>query len=231
MRLDKYLSECNIGTRSEVKKYIKQGFVLVDGERITDASLHIDENHAKVVFDGSEISYSKYRYYLLNKPTGCVSAVCDNIYPTVMECLDGANIKDCAPVGRLDLDTEGLIIITNDGALSHRLTSPTHHIRKRYFAILDSPCPKEAVGAFETGIDIGDKNKTRPARLEIEEDAHHVYIDIYEGRYHQVKRMFEAVGCNVVYLRRESIGELTLADLKVGEYRTLGEEEIKKSLK
>lgn len=221
MRLDKFLCENDIGTRSEVKKLIKAGFVTVNDEVITSAQVHIDENKDVVMLDGIEITYSKYRYFLLHKPAGCVSAVYDNVHPTVMDYLVGENIKDCAPVGRLDIDTEGLIIITNDGKLAHKLTSPTHHVDKTYFAILDKPCPIEAIELFKRGVDIGDDTKTLPASLVIKDDRTKVNITIHEGRFHQVKRMFETVGCHVEYLRRDKMGEYELGDLKPGEYRVI----------
>ena len=135
--------------------------------------------------------------------------------------------KDCSPVGRLDLDTEGLLLITNDGRLSHELLSPTHHVSKTYYAKLDKPVPQDAVRLFKDGIDIGDEKPTLPAELDIlDEDFPSARLTIYEGRFHQVKRMFKAVGCEVTYLRRESFGSLTLENLPKGEYKKITINEI-----
>ena len=227
MRLDKYLADCGIGTRSEVKKYIKAKQITVNGEVATKPEQKIDENVDKVCFKGQPISYEKYAYYLLHKPAGCVTAKQDNVHKTVMEYFpDDIRAKDIAPVGRLDLDTEGLLLFTNDGPLTHHLLSPTHHIPKTYYAILDKEVTESAVELFKSGVDIGDDKPTLPAELVIlsEKEAE---LTIHEGRFHQVKRMFEAVGCTVTYLKRLSMGSLTLGDLEKGEYRKLTEDEVK----
>lgn len=227
MRIDKYLADCGIGTRSEVKKYIKAKQITVNGEVVGKPEQKIDENVDEVCFKGQQISYEKYVYYLLHKPSGCVTAKQDNVHKTVMEYFpEEIRAKDVAPVGRLDLDTEGLLLFTNDGPLTHHLLSPTHHIPKTYYAILDKEVPANAVEQFKEGVDIGDDKPTLPAELVIlsEKEAE---LTIHEGRFHQVKRMFEAVGCTVTYLKRLSMGGLMLGDLEKGEYRKLTEEEIK----
>ena len=151
----------------------------------------------------------------------------DNVHKTVMEYFpDDIRAKDIAPVGRLDLDTEGLLLFTNDGPLTHHLLSPTHHIPKTYYAILDKEVPESAVELFKSGVDIGDDKPTLPAELVILSDKE-AELTIHEGRFHQVKRMFEAVGCTVTYLKRLSMGSLTLEELQKGEYRKLTEEEVK----
>lgn len=235
MRIDKYLSDCGIGTRSEVKKYIKAKVITVNGEVVAKPEQKIDETMDEVCFKGKPISYEKYVYYLLHKPAGCVTAKQDNVHKTVMEYFsEEIRGKDIAPVGRLDLDTEGLLLFTNDGPLTHHLLSPTHHIPKTYYAILDKEVPEVAIEQFKEGVDIGDDKPTLPAELKIfpvlvNEKNDMVYsaeLTIHEGRFHQVKRMFETVGCTVTYLKRLSMGSLTLGELEKGEYRKLTEEEI-----
>ena len=235
IRIDKYLADCGIGTRSEVKKYIKTKQITVNGKLVAKPEQKIDENVDVVCFKSQPITYEKYVYYLLHKPAGCVTAKQDNVHKTVMECFpEEVRAKDIAPVGRLDLDTEGLLLFTNDGPLTHHLLSPTHHIPKTYYAVLDKKVPESAIELFKTGVDIGDDKPTLPAELIIlptvvKEDENATYsaeLTIHEGRFHQVKRMFEAVGCTVTYLKRLSMGSLVLGDLKIGEYRKLTEEEI-----
>lgn len=226
LRIDKYLADCGIGTRSEVKKYIKAKQITVNEQVISKPDVKVDENIDRICFMGKEIIYEKYVYYLLHKPAGCVTAKQDNVHKTVMKYFPEEILaKDIAPVGRLDLDTEGLLLFTNDGPLTHHLLSPTHHIPKTYYAILDKEVPETAVELFKNGVDIGDDKLTLPAELVIlsEKEAE---LTIHEGRFHQVKRMFEAVGCTVTYLKRLSMGSLTLGDLPKGEYRKLTEEEI-----
>ena len=235
LRIDKYLADCGIGTRSEVKKYIKAKQITVNGEIVAKPEQKIDENVDEVCFKGQSITYEKYVYYLFHKPAGCVTAKQDNVHKTVMEYFpDDIRAKDIAPVGRLDLDTEGLLLFTNDGPLTHHLLSPTHHIPKTYYAILDKEVPETAVELFKSGVDIGDDKLTLPAELiilpmSVNDAGDKMYsaeLTIHEGRFHQVKRMFEAVGCTVTYLKRISMGTLTLGGLQKGEYRKLTEEEV-----
>ena len=226
LRIDKYLADCGLGTRSEVKKYIKAKQITVNGEVVTKPEQKIDEYKDEVCFKGKPISYEKYVYYLFHKPAGCVTAKQDNVHKTVMEYFpEEIRIKDVAPVGRLDLDTEGLLLFTNDGPLTHHLLSPTHHIPKTYYAVLDKEVPETAVELFKNGVDIGDDKPTLPAELVII-SAKEAELTIHEGRFHQVKRMFEAVGCTVTYLKRLSMGSLNLGELEKGEYRKLTEEEV-----
>ena len=243
IRLDKYLADCGIGTRSEVKKYIKNKFITVNEEVVSKPEMKIDENKDVVYFKGEKITYEKYVYYLFYKPAGCVTAKQDNLHKTVMDYFPEDIQKDVAPVGRLDLDTEGLLLLTNDGALTHHLLSPTHHIPKTYYAVLDKEVPKDAVELFKKGVDIGDDKPCLPAELVIlaQDDENCIMVEtteysdnkkyaatltIHEGRFHQVKRMFEAIGCTVTYLKRLSMGSLTLGVLNVGEYRRLTVDEI-----
>ena len=235
MRIDKYLADCGIGTRSEAKKYIKAKQITVNGEVVAKPEQKIDENADVICFKGQPITYEKYVYYLLHKPAGCVTAKQDNVHKTVMEYFpDEIRTKDIAPVGRLDLDTEGLLLFTNDGLLTHHLLSPTHHIPKTYFAVLNKEVPEVAVELFKNGVDIGDDKPTLPAELvllpaSMNDAGDKIYsaeLTIHEGRFHQVKRMFEAVGCTVTYLKRLSMGSLTLGDLEKGEFRKLTEIEV-----
>lgn len=242
MRLDKYLCDCGIGTRSEVKNYISKGRVRVefsgDGQNEEEhtAITKLKPEFAvtddmTIVFDGEPVVYEQFRYYVLNKPAGYITATEDSKDPVVMELLKGVNLKGLSPVGRLDKDTEGLLLITDDGQLNHNLLSPKKHVDKTYYLRTDVKIPSTAVELFETGVDIGDEKMTMPAKLQILEDGFSARLTIQEGRFHQVKRMMEAVGCTVVYLKRESFGKLTLGDtvlgeLAIGEFRKITREEI-----
>ncbi|MBQ6843264.1 MAG: rRNA pseudouridine synthase [Agathobacter sp.] len=235
MRIDKYLADCGIGTRSEVKKYIKNKQITVNSSIVSKPDIKVDENNDTICFKGEQVLYEKYVYYLFHKPAGCVTAKQDNVHKTVMEYFpEDIRAKDIAPVGRLDLDTEGLLLFTNDGPLTHHLLSPTHHIPKTYYAVLDKEVPTTAIELFKEGVDIGDDKLTLPAELvilpeSVDSDGNIVYsaeLTIHEGRFHQVKRMFEAVGCTVIYLKRLSTGDLQLGDLELGEYRKLTDEEV-----
>ena len=229
LRLDKYLSEMGVGTRTEVKKLIKTGRVTVDGIPAAKPESKIDPDQS-VYVDGREVAYQKYEYYMLHKPAGVVSATVDKKDKTVIDLIKGQKRKDLFPVGRLDKDTEGLLLITNDGELAHRLLTPGKHVDKTYYARIDSPVTDKDIEIFAEGLDIGDDTPTLPARLEILNSGHEseILLTIQEGRYHQVKRMFEAVGKHVIYLKRMSMGTLKLDDsLLKGEYRPLTEKEIK----
>ena len=229
MRLDKYLTTLGIGSRTQVKELIKKGKITVNGEKILKPDIHIDENNDEVDLNGVNLKYNKFYYYMLNKPAGVLSAVSDNNCKTVIDLLDVTPKKGLFPVGRLDKDTEGLLLLTNDGALAHNLLSPRKHVDKTYFAILDGEVGEKEQGLFLQGLDIGDEKKTLPAKLEITDKANEVFITVQEGRFHQVKRMAEAVGRKVEYLKRISMGPLVLdKELKKGEYRPLFEEELAK---
>lgn len=267
MRLDKYLADAGIGTRTQIKAYIKKGLVSVNGATQLKPDIKICAGEDTITFNDKEIKYSEFEYYLLNKPAGYVSATTDNVYPTVMSLIDSKR-RDLFPVGRLDKDTEGLLLITNDGELSHRLLSPRHHVDKTYYAVLDGPVGESEVDIFAAGLEMGDDDLdvAMPARLEIlpvplefvstyynelihntavhdkasegspyNTEAHgngsgkaspynhgslsFVLVTIKEGKYHQVKRMFQKVGRRVVYLKRISMGSLTLPDdLEPGKY-------------
>ena len=230
IRLDKYLADMGCGTRSEVKQMIRKGQVEVNGEKAKKPELKITTGQDRVCVAGKEICYEKYRYLLLHKPAGYVSATTDNRDQTVLELLPEGLRKDLFPVGRLDKDTEGLLLLTNDGDLAHRLLSPKKHVDKTYYARIDGKVVAEYQEAFLQGVDIGDETKTLPAKLEILEsaDVSEILLTIHEGRFHQVKRMFQARGKQVIYLKRMTMGPLVLGkDLPKGVYRELREDERK----
>ncbi|MCI5827220.1 MAG: rRNA pseudouridine synthase [Lachnospiraceae bacterium] len=229
IRLDKFLAEMQIGTRSEVKKLIRGGKVQIDGHVCKNADEKIDPEQAEVMVDHVLVGYAAYEYFMLNKPKGCVSATEDSRYPTVLDYITDHKRKDLFPVGRLDLDTEGLLLITNDGALAHELLSPAKHIPKTYEAKIDGIVTQEDVEIFAQGMDIGEKKPTKPAELLILKAnvISHVQVTIYEGKFHQIKRMFESVGKPVLELKRISMGALSLDEkLAPGEYRALTDAEI-----
>ncbi|MBQ1680762.1 MAG: rRNA pseudouridine synthase [Agathobacter sp.] len=226
MRLDKYLCDMQMGTRSELKKIIRSGRVTVNQEHVKDPGTNVTETDL-IEFDGKPVRYEKNMTYLFHKPGDCVTAKKDSMHKTVMDYFP-PELQILNPVGRLDFDTEGLLFLTTDGELLHHLISPSHRVEKTYYAILDTAVPPEAVSAFADGIDIGDDTPTLPARLEIVSDSkpYAANLTICEGRFHQVKRMFAAIGCKVTYLKRIREGAFTLEQLKRGEYRKLTEEEI-----
>lgn len=224
IRLDKFLADAGVGTRSEVKNMIRKKQIAVNGQPALKPELKIDENKDTVTANGKPVSLRGLVYYLLHKPAGYVSAVKDNLFPTVMELVPAGD--DLFPVGRLDKDTEGLLLITNDGTLTHMLLSPRRHVDKTYLAVLDKPAEEEDIAKFETGVDIGDDDLTLPAVLKIlPQNA--ALLTIREGRFHQVKRMFHAVGKEVVYLKRLSMGPVELpGDLEKGRWRELTKDEV-----
>ncbi len=229
IRLDKYLSEMQLGTRSEVKKLIRAGKVQLDGKTCKSPEQKFDPLQAQVMADHRLIRYAAYEYFMLNKPKGCVSATEDSRYPTVLDYITDRLRSDLFPVGRLDLDTEGLLLITNDGALAHELLSPAKHIPKTYEATIDGIVTEEDVRKFAEGIDIGEKKLTRPAELVVIKSnvISKIQVTIYEGKFHQIKRMFEAVGKPVLELKRLAMGALRLDEtLQPGEYRPLTTDEI-----
>ena len=226
VRLDKFLCDMELGTRSEVKIYLKKGFVTVDGTIQKSPDYKINPDTHEISFQGKVLNYQEFYYYMLHKPAGVITATEDKAHETVMSLLGGNARKDLFPVGRLDKDTEGLLLITNDGELSHALLSPRKHVPKTYFVEVPKKLDLGQIEALEQGLDIGDDKKTLPAKVEILDDTH-IHLTICEGRYHQVKRMLKAVGSEVLYLKRVSFGTLTLDDtLEKGNYRALTEEEI-----
>lgn len=225
MRLDKFLCDCGLGTRSQIKKDIKAGLVTVNDLKMLKPEQHIDENKDCICYKGQPCAYEKFVYYMLNKPAGVVSATEDNHEQTVIDLLSQDKRDDLFPVGRLDKDTEGLLIITNDGALAHNLTSPVKHVEKEYECHLTHSFDDIQKAQLEQGVDIGEKALTKPAAVRMI-DEKKIVLTITEGKYHQVKRMLHAVGNEVVYLKRLRMGTLTLdSDLPKGSFRRLTEEE------
>ncbi len=231
IRLDKLLADSNLGTRSGVRSIIKSGTVTVNGAIVKDPGYKIRPAADIVLIGQNPILYEVFAYYMLNKPQGCVSATKDNLSQTVLALLKNKGVltKQLFPVGRLDKDTEGLLLLTNDGALAHALLSPKKHVEKTYLAVLDGPLKPEDKDVLQNGIDIGDEKPCLPAIVsESNSAAGNAYeITIMEGRFHQVKRMFEKRGRTVLYLKRLSMGALQLDErLKPGEFRRLTEEEL-----
>ncbi len=284
IRLDKFLADMSVGTRNEVKKVIKSGNIFVNGQLVLKPDIKIDENKDLVTVNGEDIAYCRYEYFMLNKPMGYVSATSDSKNSTVVSLIDENTKKDIFPVGRLDIDTEGLLLITNDGRLAHNLLSPKKHVDKKYFVIVNGEPDKSHLALFEHGVDIGDETPTLPAKVNIiksctwnelenyqdkikeacdyrqenafgtsgncskagvwnesnycdQDDTYNesyyngkycmLELKIHEGRYHQVKRMFLAIGFKVMYLKRIQMGRLKLDEkLKCGDYRKLTNEEI-----
>ncbi len=258
LRLDKYICDSTGCTRSEAKNLIRKGQVWVGDCTVKKPEQKIDPETEEIFLSGEKLNYTGRRYYMLNKPQGVVTAVTDRHERTVMDLLD-VPVRNLAPVGRLDKDTEGLLLITDDGELAHRLLSPRKHVEKCYYALLDGPIGDRETEAFRQGLDIGDEKLTMPARLspansdrteageesvksagkvlaEVRtdhrisgsEEGFPVYITIQEGRFHQVKRMARAVGRQVLFLKRVSMGSLMLDErLAPGQFRELTEEELR----
>ena len=229
IRLDKYLADAGQGTRSEVKIKLKQCRVRVNDVVVKKPETKINPDEDVVSIDGKELCHEEFQYYMLNKPTGVVSATKDDRDKTVIQLIGEDKRRDLFPVGRLDKDTEGLLLITNDGVLANNLLAPGKHVDKEYFAVVEGRVTEETVESFKQGVDIGDDKLTAPATLVIEESGEEsrIRLTITEGRYHQVKRMFEAVGMRVKYLKRLSMGSLKLDEaLEVGKYRRLTPEEL-----
>ncbi len=244
IRLDKYLCDMGEGTRSRVKELIRRGQVEVNGTVEKKPDRRLDENGDQVCVCGRQISYSRYVYLLLNKPAGIVSATQDNRERTVLDWVreqapgNPLLLRPLFPVGRLDKDTEGLLLLTDDGGLSHRLLAPEKHVEKTYYVRIDGPLDGAQLQALEAGVEIGEAKRTRPARIRPATASRGCgtvsaksgetawYLTITEGKFHQVKRMMQAVGRKVVYLRRVAMGPLTLEDtLPVGAFRELTEQE------
>lgn len=228
IRLDKYLADMGIGTRSEVKKAVTKGLVQVNGRTERRPEYKADTEHDQIYFQGMPVQYEEYEYYMLHKPAGVISASEDRKEMTVIDLITDHQRKDLFPVGRLDRDTEGLLLITNDGELAHRLLSPKKHVDKVYYARIRGRVTEADVMRFREGVDIGEDTLTLPAELKIltSGEESEIELTIREGKFHQVKRMFQAVEKEVTYLKRLKMGPLVLDDtLKPGEYRKLTKEE------
>lgn len=234
IRLDKFLADMGKGTRSQLKEAARKGRIQVNGAVVKKADMKVRIPDDLVCLDGIPVSYVTMEYYMLNKPQGVVSATEDPRYQTVVDLIDAKSRKDLFPVGRLDIDTEGLLLITNDGSLAHELLAPKKHVDKIYYAVCDGHIPDDAKEIFQKGILLPDGLQCLPAKLEIvskyEENGKNrtkILLTIREGKFHQVKRMMEAIGCPVIYLKRMTMGPLSLDEgLKPGQYRPLTEKEL-----
>lgn len=230
LRIDKYLADMGIGTRTEIKAYIKKDMIAINGRTVKSPSEKADTITDNVMFNGCEIPYLQYEYFILNKPAGVISASEDTRQKTVIDLIEDRRRDDLFPVGRLDKDTEGLLLITNDGMLAHNLLSPKKHVDKTYYVETEGCLNEEHVAIFAEGFDVDGEFHTLPAKLKIlscDEGITKSLLTIKEGKFHQVKRMMAAVDNEVTYLKRLSMGPLTLPDdLSVGEYRRLTIEEI-----
>lgn len=231
LRIDKILSNIGYGSRAEIKKYCKQGMISVNGKNINNPGIQVDPENDKILFNGEEVNYREFVYIMLNKPDGYISATFDKHDPIVLDLIDSSYyVFEPFPVGRLDKDTEGLLVLTNDGQLAHRVLSPKKHVPKTYYAKIEGIVTEEDVVAFSKGVTLDDGYETMPSQLKIlkSDEISEIELTIHEGKFHQVKRMFESVGKKVVYLKRLSMGKLVLdKNLELGEYRELTEEEIK----
>ena len=244
-RLDKILADSGLGTRSSVRDLIKSGTVKVNGISEKDPGKKVDTDMDEIIVRGELIDFRDKVYYMLNKPAGVITATEDKKQTTVIDLIKDKKRRDLFPVGRLDKDTVGLLLITNDGDLAHRLLAPGKHVKKTYLVRVDGIITDEIKSGIEKGVDIGDEKLTAPAELreiKLLEDADvtaageqaadgvsEAEITITEGRYHEIKRMFEAFGLNVIYLKRLSMGCLKLdPELEEGQWKILGEDEIKK---
>jgi len=230
LRIDKMLANLGYGSRKEVKQLLKSGAVKIDDVVVKDAKQHVDTAKQSVTLNGEVIEYREFIYLMMNKPQGVLSATEDSACETVIDLLELEDqVYEPFPVGRLDKDTEGLLLITNDGQLAHRLLSPKKHVPKTYFAVIDGEVTEADIVAFSRGVTLDDGYETKPGELKILKSGirSDIELTITEGKFHQVKRMFQAVGKRVVYLQRISMGPLALDEtLELGEYRELTEEEV-----
>ena len=228
VRVDKILSELGFGSRQEIKKYVKAGKIRINDNIVKKPEEKLNSEKDKLYFEGIEVEVEEFETFILYKPAGYVCATKDNVHKTVMDLIDSKR-KNIVPVGRLDLDTEGILILTNDGALNHRLVSPASHVDKIYYAKFDGTLADDAIECTAKGLDIGDGDVSKPAKLEIL-SSDEVKLTIHEGKFHQVKRMIKALGGEVTYLKRIAFGGLNLDDLnlKKGESRKITEEEVEK---
>lgn len=231
MRLDKLLANMGYGSRKEIKKTLKNGAVSVDGDVAKDGKKHVNPQEQSVVILGEEVQYKPFVYLLMNKPAGVISATEDSSQRTVIDLLDpGDQLFSPFPVGRLDKDTAGLLLLTNDGQLAHRLLSPNRHVSKTYVARVNGRLTGKDIETFGRGVKLGDGYITKPAELKIIQSGQlsHARVTISEGKYHQIKRMFAALGKTVTFLQRTAMGPVLLPDtLREGEYRELTEEELR----
>lgn len=230
VRLDKFLATAGYGSRKDIKKIVRQGHVAVNGQTVTDSSFHVSPEADRVTVNGATVVYKQFVYLMMNKPAGYISATEDVAAPTVIELVPEEYAHyNLFPVGRLDKDTEGLLLLTNDGRLAHELLAPKKHVPKTYFVRIEGLVTEEHVKVFSRGVTLDDGYVTKPAELKILSSASisEVELTIYEGRFHQVKRMFKSLGMKVLYLKRLAMGMLHLdLSLKPGETRELTPEEF-----
>lgn len=230
MRLDKLLSHHGIGTRKEVKNYIRKGYVQVNGEVVKKDDYKVDPSFDTIVFDGEKIEYREFVYLMLNKPAGYICATKDAVHPTVLELIDGYFQYDLFPVGRLDIDTEGFVIISNDGDFAHKLLAPSRHHAKLYYAKIAGVVTQKEVEYCKQGVRIDTGYTCKPANLKIlstDEKSSEIEIEIFEGKFHQIKKMFLAMDKEVTYLKRLKIRDVPLdTALKLGEFRELTSQEL-----
>ena len=226
VRIDKILSELGFGSRQEIKKYVKAGKIRINDNIVKKPEEKLNSEVDKLFFEGKEVEVEEFETFILYKPAGYVCATKDNVHKTVMELIDSKR-KNVVPVGRLDLDTEGILILTNDGNLNHRLVSPSSHVDKTYYAIFEGRLNENAVEMTKNGLDIGEGEVSKPANLEII-SSNEIMLTIHEGKFYQVKRMVKALGGEVTYLKRVAFGGLRLDDLKLkkGESRKITEIEM-----
>lgn len=229
-RIDKILSNFGFGTRKEIKGLVKNGLVTVDGVKVKDPGEHVDPSVSRIEANGELLIYREFVYVMMNKPKGVISATHDNKLTTALDILPSKfQCFDLFPAGRLDIDTEGLLLLTNDGQLAHEILSPKKHVPKRYYADVFGIVTKEDIEAFQQGVILDDGYKTLPAKLIIIEsgEVSKIELVIYEGKFHQVKRMFESVGKKVIYLKRIEMGKLRLDEnLKPGECKELTKDQV-----
>lgn len=230
MRLDKLLAHCGFGSRKDVKQLVRDASVFVNDKRVRKANIHVNPDNDTIVVNGEQVFYEKYIYLMLNKPDGYLSATEDHYDLTVIDLVpEQFSHFDLFPVGRLDKDTEGLLLLTNDGKLNHYLTSPKHNVAKVYFARIDGKVTEEDVKKFAEGVVLDDGYKTKSGLLTIisSGEQSEIELTITEGKFHQVKRMFLAVEKQVVYLKRIKMGNIKLDNqLKLGEIRRLNKQEM-----
>jgi 16S rRNA pseudouridine516 synthase len=230
MRLDKLLAHHGLGTRKEVKKYIRKGMVLVNQEVIKKDDFKVDEYLDEVVFEGQVVKYQKYIYIMLNKPAGYICATEDQVHATVLELIHGYENYDLFPVGRLDKDTEGLLLISNDGDFAHKLMAPNRHHSKVYYASIEGVVTDVDIQKFKDGITIDTGYTCKESFLKVlsaTDSTCNIEVEVFEGKFHQVKKMFVAIGKQVAYLKRIRIRHLELDEtLKLGEFRELSDNEI-----
>ena len=233
MRLDKFLCDMNYGTRKEVKELISNQKVSINGQINVSVKTQVNEHTDEICVNDEKVIYEQYVYYMLNKPSGYVTATKDRSEKTVMELLP-AECQNLFPVGRLDKDTEGLLLLTNNGELAHRMLSPKKHVDKVYYAEVTGELTNHTITQFEQGIDIKEERLTLPAKLSIisaTPEQSSAKVTIHEGKFHQVKRMFSACGHTVTYLKRLQMGDLILDEhLEVGQYKKIGETEWLKNI-